>query len=136
MKPLTISQLAKKSKVTVDTLRYYEKKGIISSPERSGSGYRQYTSDYIDRIIFIKKAQELGFSLAEIIDLLNLKQSSSSKPCDDVRAKAKEKLSDIQEKIELLNRMKRIIEGLVEACENRKIDDDCPILNALSQREK
>lgn len=135
MKKLTIGQLAKQTQVSIDTLRYYEKEGIITPPERTESGYRQYSEDYIDRLIFIKKAQELGFSLTEIIELLSLQHSSEPDLCDEVQEKAKNKLKDIKEKMDMLDRMKQVIESLICACENRETGEECPILNSLSHRD-
>ncbi|MFQ6115301.1 MAG: MerR family transcriptional regulator, partial [bacterium] len=98
MKYLTISQLAKKAEVNIETLRYYERQGLIPEPIRTSAGYRQYSLDYVDRIHFIKRAKELGFTLREIDDLLTLRIDDET-TCDEVRERAEAKIMEIEKKI-------------------------------------
>ena len=131
MLKLKIGQVAQQAQVNIDTIRYYEKEGLLPQPERSESGYRQYTEDTIARLRFIKRAQELGFSLHEIQELLDLKSSSDQVNCDEVRDKAERKLEDIEAKIATLEKMRSVMQELICACKGRRISDECPILKAM-----
>lgn len=127
---MTIGTLAKESEVNVETIRFYERKAILKQPKKMG-GFRYYPNEYIARIRFIKRAQELGFTLAETKDLLDLKIKNHSK-CGDVLSKTKEKIEEIESKIRDLNKMKESLEGLANCC----VDDeqplsDCPILDCF-----
>lgn len=132
MENLTIGQLAKQADVNVETVRYYERRGLIPEPPRRDSGYRQYSQDFVLRIQFIKRAQELGFSLKEIEELLAL-QVESKAVCDDVREQAQLKIADVEAKIQMLQRIKNTLTELVTACEENELTDECPILNALDE---
>lgn len=132
MENLTIGQLAKQADVNVETVRYYERRGLIPEPPRRDSGYRQYSQDFVLRIQFIKRAQELGFSLKEIEELLAL-QVESKAVCDDVREQAQLKIADVEAKIQMLQRIKNTLTELVIACEENELTDECPILNALDE---
>ena len=134
MKYLTIGQLANKAGVNIDTIRYYEKQGLIPKPSRRESGYRQYSEDSVKRILFIKRAKELGFSLKEISELLSLRLDSRTK-CGDVKKRADIKIAEIQGKIEALKRMRAALVRLVKACEENKQAGECPILEALDMNE-
>ncbi|MBI3377367.1 MAG: MerR family transcriptional regulator [Nitrospirae bacterium] len=130
MKYLTIGQLAKKAGVNIDTIRYYEKQGLIPKPSRRESGYRQYSQDSVKRILFIKRAKDLGFSLKEIFELLSLRLDSRTK-CGDVKKRADIKIAEIEGKIQTLRRMNAALVKLVKACEENKQAGECPILEAL-----
>ena len=130
MEDLTIGKLAKKAGVNVETVRYYEQRGLIEQPPKPRLGYRHYSPDLIHRIRFIKHAQELGFTLGEIIELLALRVEPTT-ACNDVKDQAKAKIADIAKKIKALQRMKRTLSGLVSACEKRTSTTECPILEAL-----
>ncbi len=130
METLTIGQLAEKARVNVETVRYYERRGLIAQPPRRVSGYRQYSWDAVERIYFIKRAQELGFSLKEISELLTLRVDSDT-TCDDVRDRAEVKITEIEEKIRDLQEMKKALTKLVAACSGRGPTGECPILEAL-----
>jgi len=134
MSTLTIGRLAKKSGVHVETIRYYERCGIIPRPPKPSLGYRCYPADTVARIRFVKNAQKLGFSLKEIAELLELRVDPDS-TCDDVRQQAEVKLADISDKIRALQRMKVTLVGLVKACHNSTPTEACPILGALEERE-
>ena len=131
----SIGQIAKQSGVSVETIRYYEKEGLLEKPERKDSGYRQYNGDAIDRLFFIQQAKELGFSLKEIGELLSIK-SDVNTVCSDVKHLAEDKLSDIQSKIKMLRRMEKSLKELVDACPGKAPISDCPILDSLGKRSE
>jgi Hg(II)-responsive transcriptional regulator len=128
--PLTISQVATAADVNVQTIRYYERRGLVPTPRRTPSGYRQYAEDSVARLRFIKHAQELGFSLQEIHELLALRVRHGA-ACDVVERKTRQKIEVVQQRIADLRRMKRTLERLAVACAARRPTDDCPILEAL-----
>jgi len=127
---LTISQVAGAARVNVQTIRYYERRGLFPAPRRSSSGYRQYAADAVARLRFIKHAQDLGFSLTEIEDLLGLRVRHGA-ACDAVERKTRAKIQLVQQKIAGLQRVKRTLEHLAAACSARRPTDECPILDAL-----
>lgn len=127
---MTIGEVADRSDVNVQTIRYYERRGLLPAPPRSSSGYRQYDAHNVVRIRFIKRAQALGFSLNDISELLDLRIDPSSN-CEEVLAHAEIKLRDIDEKIEALRRMRRSLDSLAGACRDRRTTGECPILEAL-----
>jgi Hg(II)-responsive transcriptional regulator len=134
MNRLTIGQVAKKARVNVMTVRYYERRGLIPEPPRLDSGYRQYLPETVRRIFFIKSAQELGFSLREIEELLSLRVRDDD-GCGEVKRKAQGKIAEIEEKIGALTKMKRALTKLTAACETRTPSSgECPILDALEPR--
>ena len=133
MEKLTIGRLAKEAGVSVETIRYYERLGIISRPPKPSSGYRRYPPVMVSRIRFIKNAQELGFSLKEISELLELRVDPDSS-CEDVRQQAEVKVEDITAKIRSLQRMKTVLTRLVRACNTSAPTEECPILEALEHR--
>ena len=130
MEALTISQVAKQAGVNIETVRFYERQGLIPEPPRRASGYRQYSSDFVKRIQFIKRAQTLGFSLKEITELLDLRIEPDT-ACDEVRNRAEQKVEAIEKKIETLVRMKRVLNELIVACNHRELTSECPILITL-----
>ncbi len=132
MELLTIGQLAKKAEVNIETIRYYERRGLIPEPPRLASGYRQYPLETVTRILFIKHAKELGFSLKEINELLTLRIDKNT-TCSDVKRKAEDKISDIEEKIKSLQRMKKALAKLTKECSGRGSVSECPILEALEK---
>ena len=129
---LTTGQLAKKTRVNVETVRYYERRGLIPEPPRSYSGYRQYSQEMVTRIQFIKHAKELGFSLKEIGDLLSLRLDPKT-PCLEVKRRTEAKISDIEEKIKSLQQMKKSLIKLEAACIGQGFISECPILEALEK---
>lgn len=132
MEHFTIGQLAKRAKVNIQTIRYYERRGLIPEPPRWDSGYRQYPREMVTRLQFIRHAKELGFSLKEIGELLSLRLDPKT-PCSEVKSKAEDKLLDIVEKIKILQRMKKALIKLTEACKGRGPISECPILEALEK---
>lgn len=126
----TIGELAKKAAVNIQTIRFYERQGILKPVERLESGYRKYDGDSLKRLHFILQAKELGFSLREIQDLLNLRVRSIQ-ACDRVRAKAEQKLEGIKLKIVQLRNLEKTLKELISDCEQRQISDCCPILERM-----
>ena len=133
MDSLTIGQVAKRAAVGVETVRFYERQGLIAEPPRRASGYRQYPPEVVDRLGFIKRAKTLGFSLKEIVELLSLRVDPNSTAAD-VKASAAEKLRQIEGKIAELERMKGALEELHDACRGEGPTSACPILDALAGR--
>jgi Hg(II)-responsive transcriptional regulator len=127
---ITIGEVADRSNVNVQTIRYYERRGLLPVPRRSPAGYRQYSADNVARIRFIKRAQALGFSLNDISELLALRVDPSSN-CEEVLYHAEVKLRDIDERIDALHGMRRSLESLAGACRDRRATGECPILEAL-----
>ena len=135
MNRFTIGDVAKQAKVRIETLRYYEREGLITSPPRSLSNYRLYPEDTVRRVQFIKRAQELGFSLKEIKELLALRVDPTTS-CADVRTRALEKITTIEEKLRVLQAMKHALTQLVEECPGEGAVTDCPILESLTMEER
>jgi MerR family mercuric resistance operon transcriptional regulator len=131
---LTIGKIARSAGFAIDTVRYYEREGLLDKPARSASGYRHYRPDVIARLRFIRQAKELGFSLHEIKELLSLRVAPG-KSCADVKARAEAKIADVEQRIAQLNRMKRALTKLATACSGRGPTSDCPILEAMETRE-
>ncbi len=117
----------------METVRFYERQGLLDEPARKASGYRQYSKDVIDRLKFIKRAKDLGFSLNEIAEVLALR-SDSSMTCDEVRQFASAKIEEIVRKMEDLKRMKNALEELVTSCDERT-GSECPFLVALAKQD-
>lgn len=130
---LTIGKVAERAQVTADSIRFYEREGLIKPARKSESGYRLYTEEAIRRIGFIKHAQQCGFSLVEIRELLELR-STDSACCDDIYRVAVEKKLQLATKIKALNAMSDALTSLIEICSHdKKPLDECPILGALEQ---
>ncbi len=129
---MTIGELADKAKVKIETVRYYERRGLLPEPARSSSGYRQYERDAIARIQFIKRAKLLGFTLNEIAELLLLRVDSPAN-CEDFQKKANDKRREIDAKIAALGEIKRSLDQLIMACEGREVTGECPILERLER---
>ena len=134
MDVLTRGEVAQQAKVHVETLRYYERRGLVSIPLRSVSNYRLYPEDTVRRVRFIKRAQDLGLSLKEIKELLALRAAPRAQ-CGAVRERTVAKLNDIEEKIRTLQAMKKALSKLVAECSGRGPITECPILEALDAEE-
>lgn len=132
-KTLTIGQLAKAARVNPQTLRFYERKGILKPVSRLDSKYRVYDQESLKRLRFIKQAQEMGFSLDEIQSLLNLRVRSVQR-CDQVRAKAELKLKDVRARIAQLRRLEQTLAELISDCEGRIVSDCCPIIDKMEDK--
>jgi len=131
MEKLTIGRLAQLGRVNLETIRYYERRGLLAKPPRTEAGYRQFSPDTVHRLRFIKRAQELGFTLNEVGDLLALRHDPQHNR-EDVHTRATEKIADIERKMETLAAMKSVLQRLTERCEQCG-PDDCPILASLEQ---
>jgi MerR family copper efflux transcriptional regulator len=129
---LSIGKVARRAGVGVETIRFYERQGLLTVPMRKESGYRIYSEDVLSRIRFIRRAKELGFSLREIKELLEVRRNSSA-PCEDVCEKAQAKIANIEEKIAMLTKMREALSELFAACQVRTSFVDCPILEFLEK---
>jgi MerR family transcriptional regulator, copper efflux regulator len=133
---ISTSELAKRGGVNLETIRYYERMGLLPKPPRSRAGYRQFSPESVRRVRFIKRAQELGFSLKEIKELLALRIAPGSTQAD-VRKRAQAKIVDIEKKVQYLRAMKKALIRLMESCCGSGPASDCPILESLSlEKEK
>ncbi|MBI5574945.1 MAG: MerR family DNA-binding protein [Deltaproteobacteria bacterium] len=131
---LTIGQVASRCGVGVETIRFYEREGLIAQPSRPESGFRQYPPDAVRRVRFIQRSKDLGFSLREIRELLSLRVDPAT-TCDTVRKRAEAKIADIEAKIGHLQDIKRALVKLTTACRGRGPTGECPILEALGDGE-
>ena len=127
---LTIGQVAKRCGVGVETIRFYEREGLIEQPSRPESGFRKYMPDAIRSVHFIQRSKALGFSLREIKELLSLRVDSKT-TCNAVKGRAEAKIADIEKKIRHLQEMNRALVTLTVACQKKKPTSECPILEAL-----
>src|SRR6266852_7011290 len=135
MNGLAISELAKRSQVNLQTIRYYEREGLLPKPRRLPSGYRVFSSEDVRRVRFIKQAQELGFSLKEIKELLALRVRPGT-TCGDVRKRTAAKIANIDEKLRTLTAMKEALLRLYAACSGRGAVSACPILESLDSEKE
>jgi len=127
---LTIGRAAAAAEVNVQTIRYYERRGLLAAPQRTAAGYRQYAQDAVERLRFIKRAQDLGFSLKEIQELLALRVRHGT-ACDAVERRTRQKIALVEQKIADLQGIRRKLEQLAAACATRQPTQECPILGAL-----
>ncbi|HEX9728064.1 MAG TPA: MerR family DNA-binding protein [Gemmatimonadales bacterium] len=132
---LTIGRVAASAGVNLQTVRYYERRGLLPAPPRSRAGYRQYGGDTVSRLRFIKRAQELGFQLEEIKELLDLRVEHGD-ACTAVEAKAQAKIDTVDGKIRELRRLRAVLASLVASCAARELTADCPILETLSEDDQ
>ncbi|MCF8242534.1 MAG: Zn(2+)-responsive transcriptional regulator [Melioribacteraceae bacterium] len=134
MKEYQVGEIAKSVGVNVETLRYYEKIKLMPKPKRKESRYRVYDDTDLKRLKFIVRAKELGFTLKEIKELLNLKIESSA-TCGDVKHLAEHKLTDIENRIKDLMNMKKVLTKLVHQCIQEEVSaDECPILEVIEYK--
>ncbi len=129
MEELTIGRLARQGGVNLETIRYYERQGLLPKPPRTAAGYRMFPRETGRRLRFIKRAQELGFSLNE---LLSLRMNQGAKSTD-IRARAEAKVADIEQKIRALQGMKKALRRLTERCDGCSPLAECPILESLDE---
>ena len=129
---MRIGEVAAVAAVNIQTLRYYERVGLLPKPERGPSGYRSYEPQAIKRVRFIKRAQELGFTLAEIGDLLAFRNDAAVS-CGGVESRASATVARISEKISDLERMREALSHYVSACRSRETLTECPLLGALEE---
>lgn len=129
-KQLRTGQVARAAGVNVETLRYDERRGILKEPQRRGSGFRAYSPEAVKVVRFVKTAQELGFTLDEIEELLSLRENDE-RSCAEVRVAATAKMDDIDRKIRKLQAMKQALAVLVTSCRGKGSTRECPILEAI-----
>ena len=131
METMRIGEFARKAGVNVQTVRYYERRGLLPEPERRESDYREYTSDCLERLHFIRRTQELGFTLSEIEELLALRTDPHTAAAD-VKQRAEAKVVDIEAKIADLRQIQHALEHLAGQCRGGKgTTGDCPLLAAM-----
>jgi Hg(II)-responsive transcriptional regulator len=131
---MRISEAAERAGVNVQTLRYYERRGLLPKPPRRASGYREFPADAVRLVRFIKRAQELGFSLDEVGALLKLRRQSGRNR-KQIRAVASQRIQHIDQKIAELGRMKSALERLIDTC-HAGTTLECPIIEALDRPEE
>lgn len=131
---MAIGAVARRAGVGVDTIRYYEREGLLPRPHRRSSGYRDYDESAVERLRFIRHAKQLGFSLAEIRDLLSL-SNDHEYGVESVKQRALRRRDAIVQRIRELQRLQRGLTKLIEACPGRGDPENCPILRALNQAE-
>ena len=125
---LSIGRLARLAGVNVETIRYYQRRGLLAEPDRPVGGYRRYPGSSATRVRFIKRAQQLGFTLKEVEGLLLLEDGQN---CRQTRLLAQRKLALIEERIEDLVRMRRTLKGLIAECAKGRRPRSCPIIATL-----
>lgn len=135
MQTLTMGELARSAGVGVETIRFYEREGLLAEPERRPSGYRQYPAEAVKRVRFIRHAKELGFSLREIQELLDLRVKPTT-TCSVLRQRAQEKVADVEKRVAAMQAIKATLERLVRSCRGKGPRDDCPILAVLDREEE
>lgn len=133
---LTIGQVSRLAGVNRQTIRYYEREGIIEPPRRKDSGYRIYDSGIVRRIRFIKRAQTLGFTLKEINELLALRNDAPKINCRDVKQYALDKVKSVEKKLADLGRIRVILLELIAVCDEQNSINSCPIMDAFEGDNK
>ncbi len=129
--PLTIGRLAKRAGVNVETVRYYQRIGLLDEPPRPPGGFRHYPPEAVARLRFIRRAQQLGFRLQEIRELLDLADG----PCTDVQARARQTRERIQRQITDLQSLRDTLDTLLAACEREGNTRHCPIVESLQDAD-
>ena len=129
---MTIARAARAAGVGVETIRFYERRGLIAQPRKPANGFREYDADSVARIRIIRQAQELGFSLREIEELLSLRADPNA-DCAEVRAQATTKRDEVEQKIAHLERIRAALDMLIAACPGKGAVTACSILDALTQ---
>lgn len=123
----SISKVAKELAINIETVRFYERRGLIEQPSKPVTGYRHYPRETVNRIRFIKRAQELGFTLNEINSLLSL----NDKPCGHAQELAKHKLLTVKQKIRDLRHLEKALKALLIQCQSNQDDSHCPVIDSL-----
>lgn len=131
--PLRIGAVAEAAGVGVQTLRYYERRGLLSARHRTAGGYREYAPDTVRRVVFIRRAQAMGFTLDEIRALLALRVREPRR-CEPVKESAE--IARVREQLVALRRMDKVLARLIRACDARAVTEECPILAALEPAER
>ena len=131
---MTRGLFALRAGIGLETVRYYERIGLLEEPRRTSSGYRLYNPADLSRLNFIKRAKELGFSLDDIRELIALRVDGDSE-CSDVARRAENRLADVRQRIEGLERMRKGLEELISSCHANPVKEACPILEVLDSRK-
>jgi Hg(II)-responsive transcriptional regulator len=131
---MKIGEVAGAAGVNVQTVRYYERRGLLKAPPRTASGYRTYDPVAVARIRFIQRAQELGFTLSEVEELMALRVTDPEQ-CEATEARARRKLTEVRRKVAELRRMEGILTELLASCRSRSPTEECPILRTLGDHE-
>ncbi len=131
----TIGAIALQAGIGIDTIRYYERAGLLPEPRRRASGYRDYGPDTVERLRFIRRAKDLGFTLDEIRELLAL-SNDRERGVESVKRRAETRLGEVEHGIRELQRVKRGLRQLIDACPGRGALEQCPILRALGGEGK
>ena len=134
MQEFTIGSLARQANVNIETIRFYERKGLMPNPQRTPAGFRVYSQKDLQRLNFILMAKKHGFTLKEIKELLDLRVNPDS-TCDDVRKKAEIKIKLIEQKLQELRRMKKALKTLMASCHGSNPAGECPILEAFEHHK-
>jgi MerR family mercuric resistance operon transcriptional regulator len=135
MTGLKVGEVAKQAGVNLQTVHYYERRGLLLRPPRTESNYRAYPVEAVLRVRFIKRAQELGFTLKEIKELLALRAAPRTR-CADVRERAESKVYDIDDKIRTLQAMRKALTKLIGECSGSGPVSQCPILEAIDSKDE
>lgn len=130
MDMLSIGQVARRAGVGVETVRFYEREGLLEKPVRRASGYRQYSPEAVTQIRFIKRSQQLGFSLKEILELLTLRVDGQNS-CEQVKECAAVKLAEVEQKMVELQQMRQALLQVASLCAGEGPSSRCPMLDAL-----
>ncbi|KHF41442.1 MerR family transcriptional regulator [Halalkalibacter okhensis] len=134
MEGLTIGQVAKQADVNIETIRYYERRGLISEPPRNESGYRKFAKEVVKDIQFIKRTQDLGFTLEEIKTLLSASKNDEDFHSEEIYEYATNKVTEIESKIRNLHQMKALLEDLAEKCPGSGVPkNECPIIKNFTE---
>jgi MerR family mercuric resistance operon transcriptional regulator len=135
MEGLKVGEVAKLAGVNLQTVHYYERRGLLPRPPRTESNYRAYPEDAVRRVQFIKRAQELGFTLKEIKELLSLRAAPRTR-CADIRKRAETKVEDIDRKVRTLQAIRKALTKLIGECSGEGPVTHCPILEALDSEDE
>jgi len=131
---MKVGELAREAGVNIETVRFYERQGLLPEPFRRASGYRDYDAEGLRRLRFIRRLKALGFSLAEITSLLSLGMGTGDR-CGEVRRRVAGKIADLDVKIQFLEGLKAALEDLAAGCVAAGTSSDCPLLDSLERRE-
>ena len=131
MSSFTIGEIARRAEVGIDTVRYYERNDLLPEPERRPSGYRQYGEIDVRRLSFIRRAKDLGFTLAQIRELLAL-STDHERGVRGIKARAEERLADLDARIREMQKVRRGLKVLIDDCPGHGKLQECPILSALT----
>lgn len=129
---ITIGKLAKQANVTIETIRYYQRKGLLTEPVKPATGYRKYPQEAVARLCFIKRAQQSGFTLKEIAELLSL----DGKHCADVQQMAEQKRQQIDNQLKDLTALRNALDTQVKGCQQDNSTDHCSLIDAFSDQSE